>query len=1846
MMLVVTQSATSARALTMLPLQRRMLAAQLRNPLSPALNMGLLVRFGQIDADRLATAFDRVVDHADLLQSFVRIGTSNGQLVVDQSHPRQQTEFCAIDLDSVDEWARREIARPLTLERGVYRSIIATHPDGSVSWLSIIHHIATDATASSLVVSQTVDAYLGIDPPHSSFSSWAEARLGEDAAGPDPVGDRAAAGDTRHNGYAVRQSIDSGIAELATAALQERYRFFSDDLGMAALLITASAVLLASKGVATARFGVPVHHRTDATAQQVVGPTLNIHPIELALDPDEAGSSLHKRVCRSLLDSLGNARPATNHRSNFAAVINVIHRAAIVAPEQLPFTVEWVPTGAIDPDTGFQVHATRYESGDAASDIVFESPATRQVEQWQQALEHLIQHPEGAVGNFRPGVIEDAVLGVHPTTSGEPAADADHLPQSSPGAPASSGATTELERELVKRWQETLERNDVGIDDDFFALGGDSLGAITMLLALSEDLDFELHDEIFSHSTIRDLANVIDSNGPTRRSRPPFPRALDLSPPPLSASELSIRYESERTMNRLGLNLCRHYEVTQHIDTRRLADAVRTVVQRHASLLWNHDEPRGELDVDGAVEICELPSSTGPPNDASLDAFARESLDLRAGPLLRVHTFSSDHLSTVTLVLHHVCGDKQSLDVLWREIDAAYHGRSIAKPEIEVHDLRAWQELDAERHLTWFEQALAPPIADIAPIRRLDPSTDGLLSAETDVTTADLERLSRGMPASIALAASAAALAPWFDDVVELCFVASTRDHPLAQDLVGYLLNPVPLRIAVNPTDTMAQIHERAGAALVDVLTHRSVPFAEVRGRLQHAGVKAPDPRFLVSLVDHAPASFGGQPANYRLIFTGKAVADASFFLNRSQDQVSLQLEFDGQAVGSNAAQILMRRFEQAVHALHRDCSTSVGDLVPPDLRSFAHGGASTGTQLVIDTIIGRTNSAVWGPALTCDGHELTWRQLGSRAAQVAAALERQGLEPGDRVLVHLAPSELVPVVMLGVLAAGGVYVPVDPSHPIGRRQAAIDAAEARFILTEDAVDGNPGATVLLTSSPEFDGEPWSDDLELTRSSVIAGSDVAYIIFTSGSTGLPNGVAITHEQISRSTAARTRVYNQPPERFLLLSSPAFDSSMVGLFWTLAYGNTLLIAPAALAADPDALVELIEAGRPTYLLCVPTLYRLLLARSRPGQPWVDHAIVAGEACHRDLARIHFEQFADAALTNEYGPTEATVWATAHHLERDATGPVPIGPPIAGTWCAIVDAHGRLCEQGVAGELVLGGDLVSDGYLGQQDHPAFHAAPTGLPAAAVGRTFRTGDHALMRADTVWFLGRVDDQLNIGGVRIDPGAVEAALSQAPGVVNVAVLATDRRGFDELTDAATSEQIATAMQRALASGDPADEALLNELRSMSAPRLTVTAYIEGETLRETQLRSLAAEHLPSTARPTEYMLLDRLPRGPTGKIDRGALRQLPRRPSERADRAARPATTAGLNPEAISSIFGRVLGRSDIDVHQSFFDAGGDSLAAFEVVRLLERELGYALTLRAVHDSPTAYDLARSLDSVHARSTGDLGDDLVAQTLTSPKHALHHGFFLHHIGPSGALATGLAEALGDTMSMTTIIDARSVHMPFERPRPGTRFASVSELSDAYANEIERLQPAGPVVVVGFCQGGIYAHEVAAELERRGRPVELVVCIRDWHAPDGGHLPIERSTGAVRLVVRTVEQLVAGRQSLVSFFGSKFRRLAAYASAAARIETPWAHTRRVGMRTFADHDAHTFGSHGVRTLIVRSSHDPYTPRSLGQQGWASVLDHYEITYVPGDPSIGATVADVAARIREALLGSGAASSQ
>ncbi|MFJ6195057.1 amino acid adenylation domain-containing protein [Micromonospora sp. NPDC092111] len=398
----------------------------------------------------------------------------------------------------------------------------------------------------------------------------------------------------------------------------------------------------------------------------------------------------------------------------------------------------------------------------------------------------------------------------------------------------------------------------------------------------------------------------------------------------------------------------------------------------------------------------------------------------------------------------------------------------------------------------------------------------------------------------------------------------------------------------------------------------------------------------------------------------------------------------------------------------------------------------------------------------------LTYADLDGLTGAVAAHLQDRGVAVGEPVIVHTRLSRWAIVAMLGVLRAGARYVPVDASFPAARRELVTASSGARLTLTE---------SLLASLRPTRCG--WRD------------GPAAYTMFTSGSTGVPKPVTVSRAALSYSTAARLEYYGSPPQRFLLCSSISFDSSVAGVYWTLCAGTTLVI-PSDRPFDVRALIRAGAVHRPTHTLMVPSLYRLVL---RSPVRSLRTVIVAGESCPPGLVDLHYARMPQATLYNEYGPTECTVWSTVH---RCAVGedPVPIGRPIPGTSVSIED--GELCIRSPG---VVSGESV----------------------------YRTGDRASVGADGLLrYHGRIDEQLKVGGMRIEPAEIEHALMSHPAVL---------------------------------------------LAGVAVPYQGVAFVVCPGPVDHRALRAHLLERLPAVAVPTVFERVERLPTLPNGKLDRRAL-------------------------------------------------------------------------------------------------------------------------------------------------------------------------------------------------------------------------------------------------------------------------------------------------------------------------------------------------------------------------------------
>lgn len=423
--------------------------------------------------------------------------------------------------------------------------------------------------------------------------------------------------------------------------------------------------------------------------------------------------------------------------------------------------------------------------------------------------------------------------------------------------------------------------------------------------------------------------------------------------------------------------------------------------------------------------------------------------------------------------------------------------------------------------------------------------------------------------------------------------------------------------------------------------------------------------------------------------------------------------------------------------------------------------------------------------AVAFPGQELTYLALNRRANQLANHLQALGVGPETCVAVCMQRSIEMIVAILGILKSGGAYVPIEPDYPPERQALIVEDAGARVLLTAPQSPAIPCDCPTLRLDADFDEIARSP--EHPPASVGLPENLAYVIYTSGSTGAPKGVQVTHRNLVHSTCARTRYYADPVERFLLLSSIAFDSSVAGIFWTLSLGGTLVLPPHRIEQDMGRLAALIAEHAVSHTLLLPSLYHLLLDHAEAADlQSMRTVIVAGEACAPDVLARHHAKMTHATLFNEYGPTEGTVWCTVFRVPPESVAtPVPIGRPPANTRIYLLDATRQLVPVGVPGELHIGGEGVARGYLNRAELTDDRFLALRIGDGPEERVYRTGDLARYRADgNIEFLGRIDDQIKIRGYRVELEEIRTALTSHDAVEEAVVLAREDGGANMRAD------------------------------------------------------------------------------------------------------------------------------------------------------------------------------------------------------------------------------------------------------------------------------------------------------------------------------------------------------------------------------------------------------------------------------------------------------------------------------
>ena len=550
------------------------------------------------------------------------------------------------------------------------------------------------------------------------------------------------------------------------------------------------------------------------------------------------------------------------------------------------------------------------------------------------------------------------------------------------------------------------------------------------------------------------------------------------------------------------------------------------------------------------------------------------------------------------------------------------------------------------------------------------------------------------------------------------------------------------------------------------------------------------------------------------------------------------------------------------------------------------------------------------------DGRSMSWGRLLRLSEEIAGWLVARGVKTGSRVALLLPRCLEMPAIVLGVLRAGCSYIPLDPTTPQHRLSAMLADADPAVVIGQSAgFEKAVSLTELLREvkeAPAVGRVPISPDMP------------AYIIYTSGTTGAPKGVVISNGALLQSTAARLAYYGGGHESFLLLSSYVFDSSVAGLFGTLASGGTLVLPSGDAALDLLDLAMLVNRHRVTHTLAVPSLYSAMLRDVRKGSSSsLEVVMLAGEAVPVDLLECHRVTLPNVTLVNEYGPTEATVWASAWRDDGRSSSSVSLGQPVAGTCCSIYDEFGHVAPIGVSGEACLSGPLLANGYLNRPSETADAFRPDPASTIPGSRSYRTGD--VMRwgpNGELQFLGRQDNQIKLDGYRIELADIEAALLSHPGVRSCVV---------------------QPMQGA-------------------ADKVRLTAYAVPDGSADVDPGSLE-KHLrnvlPRFMLPDHYCLIDTMPLGPSGKIERTALS------GPKPDTDTAHIDPASPTEEVLVAIWSDVIGLRRVSTHRRFFDLGGDSLRAMRIVAAVQKALGVRVEMALMmNENCNIQELAKAID------------------------------------------------------------------------------------------------------------------------------------------------------------------------------------------------------------------------------------------------------------------------------------------
>jgi amino acid adenylation domain-containing protein len=1236
---------------------------------------------------------------------------------------------------------------------------------------------------------------------------------------------------------------------------------------------------------------------------------------------------------------------------------------------------------------------------------------------------------------------------------------------------------SETELKLAAIWQDILEIDSIGVHDDFFELGGHSLLAVRLISAVRKAFTVELPiSDVFDYPTVSKLSARLNI-GEASEEITSIGTQLRPEHIPLSFSqermwfidrlEGSVQYHVPAVLRLNGdLNISALTQAFRQIVNRH--EVLRTVIREHEGRGYQYIKPGGDwlLEQTSQEEI----EAAGINLQDYVQRQINRPFNLSQDDMLRAELIQTgNEVYVLLLTMHHIASDGWSTSVLVRELGILYQ-EFASSVEVETSELPGlpiqyadyaiWQRNHLQGDL--LEQKLSYWKDKLEGISTIQLPTDyrrPLIRSNQGLTEAvfvnkelvdRLNALSRKQGTTLYMTLLSAFMVLLHrysgQEDISVGTPVSGRSHQEIEGLIGFFINTLVLRNNVQGGQAFTKLLEQVKSTTLEAYNHQEVPFEKVVEAVVKERDMSHSPLFQVMFtLQNTPEIPELRLADVTLSAetaedtTSKF--DISLNLVETADGLVGGLTYNTDLFKAETMERMIGHYTAILQSVVQTPTEIIGRInmlstieEEEQLKTFNATDADYPTdKSVLDIFEEQVAQTPDAAAVMFEDETITYRQLNDKANSLAKYLQAQSVKTETIVPICTERSIEMIIGILGVMKAGGVYVPFDPEYPQDRIDYMLKDTEAGLVVSSSACRSKfAKANIQVVELDRHWTEVEKYDNAEPNASVNAGQ-LAYIIYTSGSTGRPKGVMIEHRGVVNLVLAYKRDLNlKPGSRFLQFASFGFDASCVEIFSTLLTGGCLIMCTKESLLSADSFEQLLTKQQVEIAILPPAF-----------QPFIENVpdtlkiiISAGEALNEATGKLI--QSKGIALVNGYGPTECTVCASQTHNPIRPDGIITIGKPIDNVKIYILNKENQLSPVGVTGEICIGGIQVARGYLNQPTLTSEKFIKDPFSEDTGARLYRTGDLGRWLTDgDIEYLGRMDDQVKIRGFRIELGEIENVLLQS-GLVSQAIVLSkpDVNGVNRLI-----------------------------------------AYVTTEGAYDKQaLISYLTAQLPEYMVPKLWVLLDKFPVTTHGKIDKRALPDVDMAEQLTYNYVA----PRNKTEEGLAVIWQRLLGIDKVSIHDNFFELGGHSILAMRLIAAVKKEMAINITIRDLFLHPTIAKLYRRSQNQNI----DLTQSLIPIKTTGNKTPLY-------------IVCGAGGTAFKFKEFVKLLDSEQpvygLQQPLHISNPADFPDTIEGIAERYVAEMLLDNPYGPYALAGHCLGGMIAVEMASQLQAIGKKISML---------------------------------------------------------------------------------------------------------------------------------------------------------